>query len=572
MNVGEVFTRAVEMLPDPVRERLDGDAPLDWAALGDARTGAELSRAGRAHRRLPEPVEGLVQRLIRDVGIVPGDVAAGVTREGAAIAWIQWATIEADGESYHLRNDRSGEVHIGVRPEAIAGYATLGLELAAAVHDASEQWMEAGRRYRQVPEDERSNLAQCAVRMHAQLRVHPETISRRPSAASLARTLEYAWNTQSPELRAALAGVRLSTARGACAPRRNYYAPATSHHLRAFQAGEIRWLRALAERAGASERSGANGRTAGRAREGTSAEPPPAEDEHLAERAAGDAGALTLGSDPAGMKPDAELEELERAANHLPGAVRRRLGEAYGAGVAQALLQVQDGEEVAKVRVAAEAGRGLPGWLEELASTVLMDAGAQTREGSRTGSMRLDTERDARGRYRGAEVETKASGRLTPAGLIEQIRLSFAFANDAWSGLSALQSAGKEGHWTLNEAEAGSRELAASERETLEAAQEIGNELTRIQRAGGGARGERPPSALEQAQMAAEALRAVGPTVRTAAGWPGGADAPDARSPEDVARIGAVAEALHGSIRTIANRLIAGWIAEVQAYGQGHNA
>ena len=572
MNVGEVFTRAVEMLPDPVRERLDGDAPLDWAALGDARTGAELSRAGRAHRRLPEPVEGLVQRLIRDVGIVPGDVAAGIAREGAAIAWIQWATIEADGESYHLRNDRSGEVHIGVRPEAIAGYATLGLELAAAVHDASEQWMEAGRRYRQVPEDERSNLAQCAVRMHAQLRVHPETISGRPSAASLARTLEYAWNTQSPELRAALAGVRLSTARGACAPRRNYYAPATSHQLRAFQAGEIRWLRSLAERAGAPERSGANGRTAGRAREGTSAEPSPAEDEHLAVRAAGDAGALTLGSDPAGMKPDAELEELERAANHLPGAVRRRLGEAYGAGVAQALLQVQDGEEVAKVRAAAEAGRGLPGWLEELASTVLMDAGAQTREGSRTGSMRLDPERDARGRYRGAEVETKASGPLTPAGLIEQIRLSFAFANDAWSGLSALQSAGKEGHWTLNEAEAGSRELAASERETLEAAQEIGNELTRIQRAGAGARGERPPSALEQAQMAAEALRAVGPTVRTAAGWPGGADAPDARSPEDVARIGAVAEALHGSIRTIANRLIAGWIAEVQAYGQGHNA
>lgn len=72
--------------------------------------------------------------------------------------------------------------------------------------------------------------------------------------------------------------------------------------------------------------------------------------------------------------------------------------------------------------------------------------------------------------------------------------------------------------------------------------------------------------------MAAEALRTVGPTIRTAAGWPGAAEAPDARDPVDVAQIAAVAEALHGQIHTIANRLIAGWIAEAQAYDERRSA
>ncbi len=576
MNIAEHFTRAVEVLPDAVRERLDGDAPLDWAALGDPGLGVELGRAAGAHRRLPEPVEALVHRLIRDVGIVPADVARGVDRQGAAIAWLHWVTIDADGESYQIRNDRSGEVHTGVRPEAVAGYATIGLELAAAVHGACERWTEAGDLYQETPEDGRSNLAQCAVRMCAQLRVQPETISGQPTAASLARTLEYAWNTRSVEVRAALAAVRLSTARGARAPRRSYYAPATSHHLHACDIGEIRWLRALAERAGAGERSVANVRPGATGREEATEIPPVAGEGAFSAPVVEDPGALELGSDPEGLVPDAEVAELERAANHLPGAVRRRLGEAYGTAVGQALARFQNRQEIDEVRAqmgSANGGRGAaPRWLEELASTVLMDAGAQTREGSRTGSVRLDPARDPEGRYQGTEVGTKAFGRLTPAGLVEQVRLSLAFANDAWSGLTGLQSAGKEGHWTLNEAESGSRELAAGERETLEAAQEIGHALDRIQRAYANAHGERSPSALEQAAMAAEALRTVGPTVRTAAGWPGGAETPAARSPEDIARVAAFSEALHGQIRTIANRLIAGWIAEVQAYGEGRNA
>ena len=166
MNAGELFTRAVEMLPDPVRERLDGDAPLDWAVLGDARLGVDLDRAASRHQRLPEPVEALVHRLIRDVGIVPADVAAGVDRQGTAIGWVHWVTVESDGESYQIRNDRSGEVHTGVRPEAVAGYASLGLELAAAVHDACERWIEVGEPHRGAPAEDGNNLAKCAARMY----------------------------------------------------------------------------------------------------------------------------------------------------------------------------------------------------------------------------------------------------------------------------------------------------------------------------------------------------------------------------------------------------------------------
>ena len=114
--------------------------------------------------------------------------------------------MEADGESYQLRNDRSGDVHAGVRPEAIAGYAALGMELATSVHDAGERWLEAGALHQATDEHERSPLAQCAVRMRAHLRAQPDPISGDRTAASLARTLEYAWNSQGIEMRAALAG------------------------------------------------------------------------------------------------------------------------------------------------------------------------------------------------------------------------------------------------------------------------------------------------------------------------------------------------------------------------------
>ena len=588
MRFDELFTGAVALLPGPVRERLDGDFPLDWAVLEDAATGAELARAVDARRRLPQPVEGLVHRLIRDIGIVPDDVARGVERAGMAGAWIDWVTMDAGGESYQLRNDRSGEVHADVRPEAVAGYATLGMDLVTLLHETVERWLEAGRHHRETAREARDLPGQCAVRMHEHLRARPETISGHRTAATLARTLEHAWNTQSFEVRAALSGLRFSTARGARAPRRSYLAPVTGHRLHACDPGEVRWLRALAERAVTSAGSGeappapretgGSVRRLGKAVEDTA-------------RAGGSAGgseadtartdpagpALELGSSPEGLMPATELAELERAANRLSSSVPRRLREVYGAGVAEAVGRLRSSREVGALRAVLDPpgpGRAAPAppWFGELAAAMLMDAGAQTREGSRTAPMRLEQGRRPNHRHRATEVESGAVGYLTSCELVEQIRLGLGYAHDAGVGLAALRSVGKEGEWALNEAQSGTGRLSEQERETLEAARDIGQALGRVQRSSGGAAGDRPPSALDQAAMAAETLRTVGPAIRTAAGWPGAAPAPNPRMPQDVARIAAVAEGLHAEIRSIADRLIAGYVAEAQAGGGSRSA
>ena len=588
MSFDELFIRALALVPGPARERLDGDFPLDWTVLEDAATSAELAQAVDTRRRLPQPVEALVHRLIRDIGIVPADVASGIERAGMASAWIHWVTMEAEGESYQLRNDRSGDVHADIRPEAVAGYATLGMDLVTMLHDTVERWLEAGRHHRGTAQEALELPGQCAVRMHAHLQAQPETISGYRTAASLARTLEYAWNTQSFEVRAALSGLRFSTARGARAPRKSYLAPVTGHRLHACDPGEIRWLRALAERAvtsaGTSQarpaprEAGASGRRRGKAADGAARDGASAGgSESDAERKDRTMPTLELGSHPEGLTPATELAELERAANRLSSTVRRRLSDAYGTKVAEAVGRLRNSREVDALRAVLEPGASgqaaaAPPWLGELAGALLMDTGAQTRGGTRTERMRLEPGRRSDRRHQATEVETGAVGDLTPCGLVEQIRLGLGYAHDAWVGLAALRSAGKEGEWALNEAQSEPGRLSAQERETLEAARDIGQALGRAQRSGDGARGDRPPSALDQAAMAAETLKTVGPTIRTAAGWPGAAPAPSPRMPEDVARIATVAEGLHGEIRSIANRLIAGWVADVQAYGESRNS
>ena len=564
MNPGELFARAAGTLPKAVRERLDGDAPLDWAALEDPRTASELGDAARGRLRLPTPVEALVHRLVRDVGIVPADVAEGLERQRTASAWIHWVTVEADGESYQLRNERSGEVHVGVHPETLIGYAALGLELAAAVHETSERWLEAGERRRAAPEGARDVLADCAERMYTHLRAHPEAISGHPTTASLARTLEYAWNTQGAEVRAALSDLRIDGVSEAHAPRRSYYSPAAGHRLSGCDTGEMRWLRALAGQARASALV-----------EGTERPPPSPETAPATSAAGGEAperrreAGAPAAPEPA---PEREAAELERTAQRLPEEVRRRMGEAYGTGTARALERLRSAPEAARLRAelgAGAPGRSLPTWFDRLAAALLLDVGAQNRGGLRTGAMQLRRRPGAENEYQGAEAGTGLVLRLSPTGLVRQMRLGLAFAQDAWTGLTELRSAGQEGSWALAEAEAGNRSIEAGEREMLEAAQEIGRALDDLERAFTGVHGERGPTALEEAAMAAEALRRVGPTTRTAAGWPGGAEAPNARDPRDVRRLANVAEALHGEIRVVANQLIAGWIAEAQAFGAG---
>ena len=83
MNADRLFSRAVSALPKAVRDRLDGDAPLDWDALEHPETAAKLSEAARSQVRLPHSVEALVNRLIDDVGIVAADLKDGIEQHGA---------------------------------------------------------------------------------------------------------------------------------------------------------------------------------------------------------------------------------------------------------------------------------------------------------------------------------------------------------------------------------------------------------------------------------------------------------------------------------------------------------
>ena len=582
----KLFTRAVAVLPDAVRQRLDAGTPLDWSALEDPGTGARFAEAARTHGRLPEAAENLVDRLVGDVGIVPADLVEGAERQRDPAAWTGRVAIEAEGESYRIRNDIGGEVHAGVRPEAVAGYAMLALEIAAAVHEAAERWLEAGERHTEAPGGASSLLGLCAVWMRERLRSPSGADAQRRTTAGLAGVLERAWNTQDLKTRAALSAIRLQGGRGirgtrgmhgAQAPRRSYYAPMTSYRLRSFDLGEILWLRALAEQA--VEAASAESREEERLRVSRPAAPPPvaappkpataevsdANDISALEariRAAneGTGRSLQLGSPLDELAPERELSGLTEAAGGLPEGVRRRLRETYGIGFAHALSRLRSVDDALAVRTELEkalARQGVPRWLEELATALLADAGAQTREGTRTTGIRLHPDEETDAGYRAIEIEGSAAGRLTALGLVEQVRLSLVFVTDAWRGHTAMRSAGREGGWTLDKGEAEGSAFSVEERETLEAARRMEQALDRIQRG----RGFDAPTALEEASMTADAFRGIGTATRTAAGWPGGAEVPDSRVSGDVERIAIVSEALHERIRSIANRHIASWIA-----------
>ncbi len=627
------FTLCATSLSEAARERLDAESPLDWTALEDPATGIELAQAVRDRRRLPEPVEMLVTRLIGEVGIVADDLAAGIERTGAASAWLEHFSIEPDGESYRLRNRLDGAVLAGIRPETVAGYAALALALATVARETAGLWIEAGER--QGAEDDPSDpLARCAIAMSGRLTALSGDDPGVVSTATLSRALEDAWNAQGMDIRAELAtAVPPSPEPGACAPRPRFLAPAMSYRLHACDPGEMRWLRTLAERAGAPEAAAepeepelripatdgpsdenefepeAAPEPAGPATAATVPHEPESDSDDLAlgrelaelqrtadrlatapatftaVRAGADAGAdrdsasldmsalemqigadgaptLEFGAGPEGTALDEELARLEDAVARLPDTVRRRLGESHGIGVAQAAARLRDAAETDSFRAelrAAVSSRHAPQWLEELAAAVLADTGAVTGQGVRTGSLRLDPAEAPDSGYLALETKTGYQGRLALPGLIGQVQLGLTFARQAWTALDALRTAGLEGGWTLDEGLNGGTGLLASERETLEAARQIQRALDRLREARGEPR--RPRTALEQAAMAAEAIRTVGPTVRAAAGWPGALGAPDPRDPEDMVRMAAFAETLHESVRSISDRQIAGGLA-----------
>ena len=631
MDIAELFAHAVTSLPEAVRRRIDADPPLDWEALEHPGTGVAVAEAARGDRRLPEPAERLAAGLIREVGIVPADLSAGRERECAANAWLRQIAVEPDGGRYRLRCRRTGELRGEARPQALAGYVLLALELASLVHRTAESWIEAGDRYPAATDDEPAPLARCAIRVGARLKsfAGPD----RGRSGGLARILEDAWNSQSMDLREELAtAIPPIAAPGASAPGGRRYAPADSYRVEAFDPAELRWLYALGQRAleqappyerenaanrpEPPSRSPETGNPGGDPRPGTGDMPAPD---------ATGAVAVAGSSDPDELILASELEELQSAAVHLPAArgarpaarpapgwgddvaalemtaleaqvqdetaesldlatgpdgavaeetlagfvgaavrlaapVRRRLGDAYGIGVAQALARFRDPDQTdaatAELR-AAVAARLAPAWLEEIASALLADAGAQSGDGTRTGSLSVDFDVRPEGCL-ATDAETGFQGRMTLPVLLEQLHLAMTFAGHAGTAVEALRTAGTEGGWTLGETIGGASGLAETEREMLEAARQIEHTLAWSRHES--VRIDRPVSALDEAAIAARAIGTVGPTVRAAAGWPGAAEAPDPRSPGDVARMAVFAESLQESVKRISDRLIAGGI------------
>lgn len=644
VNSAQLFTLAVTALPAATRDRLDGAAPLDWGILENPQTGEAMADAVQEHRPLPQTVESLVQRLVEDVGVVPQDLAAGVERAAAVGRWIRDASLEPDGESYRVRDHRSGRVHAGIRPEAVAGYATLALELATAVAEAAERWIRAGGRHSAAVADDASALDRCAALMSARLQSRCGTDSGQVATSTVANTLSDAWNSQSLQTREELStGLRLHTAYAAYPPRKRYLSPISSYRLHAYDLGEIRWLRALAERANSGTGIDADehvpprrtawpdrtpeamgGRVAPMT--GEPASPPDlhaeARTEEIAiadpdsddlalgrqlaelERAASGGLAfvgaadettfpeastlgsaepdvpldltalqaeigggtqigprLGLGSDNRDI--DRELSRLEDAASRFDGTVRRRMAESYGIGVTQALTRLRDPREKEAVRNEISktvSEQRAPLWIEDLAAILLIDAGAETDEGLRTEGLQLDSSGDRNGGYLATQPETGLDAHLSLPGLLRQVHLGLDYVDTVSAALHALRHAGKEAGWTLTEQGAASAQLEESERDKLEAAQQIERALDRIVHAR--VLPGRAPTALEEASMLADALTAVGPPVRASAGWPGSEETPNGRRPGDVARMAAVAQALHDDVRSISNRLIAGQLAD----------
>ena len=276
--------------------------------------------------------------------------------------------------------------------------------------------------------------------------------------------------------------------------------------------------------------------------------------------AARPAGGATLRLDTAGKQRSAQVQPIRLAevASRLPDSLLRRIGATYGAAAARHLAKLLAPEGSAELRGVLEtlhAGGAVPAWLQTLAAAVFADAGAQTVDGLRTGPLRLSPERQQEG-YRIVEVDGPGWGFIKPADFVDQIRLGLEFATDACIAITALNGAGKEAEWILGDAAAGGGQLSGAELAKLEATQWIGQELQRAQRAfAAGSSG--PTSALEQAVLIARAVESLQVPARASAGWPADVGVPHPRSPADVARTVTVAQALHGNVRQIANRLIA---------------
>ena len=276
--------------------------------------------------------------------------------------------------------------------------------------------------------------------------------------------------------------------------------------------------------------------------------------------------------------PATELVELERAANRLSGTVRRRLSETYGTEVAEAADRLAEVRRKSGVgprgdRSRPRSGREpLPlrhGWEELAGASCSMDTGARTRRRTvAPRSIRLHPQRQSDGGHRGTESRVREHSAISlRIVLLEQTRSRPRRLPTTLRLRTDGVAKRREGRRLGSERSSGPRsnQLSTNERETLEAAREVGHwRSARIHRshADGHARRSVAPNALEQAEMVSpRALKSVGPDGAHRGRMARGGGLPRIPADAGVTSHGSstVAEALHGGdSRSIANRIIAG--------------
>ena len=149
-------------------------------------------------------------------------------------------------------------------------------------------------------------------------------------------------------------------------------------------------------------------------------------------------------------------QRTDRAQGRCQPYLRRRPAAdegIYGIGFTQALSRLRSaddadalGAEISTVMAKQRA----PRWLEELASTFLTDAGAQTSEGTRTTSIPPPIRRRRRAglpRHRNRDRCRRSS---TPLGLIQQVRLGLSYSLDARRATTLCRTPERKaaGSWT----------------------------------------------------------------------------------------------------------------------------
>lgn len=515
--IAKELERAITLCGAEVRERLNGDQPIDWATLESTQTIEATALALTQETRLPKSIERLCGRMAAKLGMCPHDIATRTARTTSLEQWSLDIALEARAETYVAINTRTAKRVIDIEGGALCGYAVLALELATLIASCAEQWREiANNGHRDTI------VFGWAKRMRKEIaKLEPE---REPSIHEIGCAIERAWNTQWLDTRATLAKRRMKNTRDLSPPQCAHYAPKHGFRLQAGNPGALRWLKALAREV---------------------------ESEAFADESANRNGEEATQDSTAQLRPKAPAPgtagELMRAASKLPGSARRRIAETYGQTTEKVIEQAhstEGAEALIEQVMNAQPGAHQSIWA---ITAIIADATAPSIQvESRRGELK--------------EYEQHS--------LLAALIAALKHTADTTRTASALVRAGAEAEWAREEASSNENCVAESDAEMLEAAERLGAAME----ATGDPQEKGEPTAFETAIQITTGLEAAGPTVRLAAGWPASAKAPDPNNPDDIARCAEQAETLNTAVRRIANQIIAGWLSATPEQGTTENS